>query len=90
MMISQFMGRLARANRTPKLTDNTHHGQADRQTQGHRRYQFNLIPLYSDVRFRKCLISAYSGPVRLLLSPYQVLYGQQQLGDPFQTFIILN
>ena len=38
MLISQFMGRLARANRTDKLIDNTnthdgHHSKTDRQTQ---------------------------------------------------------
>jgi hypothetical protein len=66
MLISQFMGRLARVSRVPKSTTITHHrrGQTDRRTDtGHGRYQFNSILLYSDVRFRKCLISAHSRPV---------------------------
>jgi hypothetical protein len=60
MLISQFMGRLAMVNRAPKSADNTHTTDiTDRRTDtGHRRYQFNSILLYSDVRFGKCLISA--------------------------------
>jgi hypothetical protein len=86
--ISQFMGRLARVNRAPKSTDNTHQKRTtDRQT-GHRRYQFNLILLHSDVHFGEGVISASSGPACLLLSPRRVPYGQQQLADPFQTFTV--
>jgi hypothetical protein len=87
MLISQFMDRLARANRAPKSThqqrtSRTDRGQiTDRQTQD--TGVISSIELYSDVHSEKYLVSAYSGPGCLLLSPPQVLYGQRQLADPY-------
>jgi hypothetical protein len=65
--------------------------QSARNTDGdrsHRRNQFNSILLYSDVRSGKWVISADSGPACSPPSPRRVLYGQQQLTDPFITFTV--
>ena len=78
MRISQFMGRLAEVNRT----DITHHRQTrqtDTHTQASFSVQFSSIQSVSDVHFRRCLMSAHSGPVCSPPppSPCRILYGQQ-------------
>jgi hypothetical protein len=77
MLISQFMGRLARVSRTPKSTENRHQRETCRQTDTDKGV-IGSIQFYCIQKFvpGKCLISAYSGLACLLLSPRRVLYGQ--------------